>query len=112
MLLLSIWITFAGWIADFDLGYQGAVLTMPSFGRAFGQCQQVADPASGVAVEHCALSALQSSLTNLSMPSFVVGASLVGVLGTWFGRRQTIQTACMSGASSTTWSASVLVVLV
>src|ERR1700761_4474586 len=83
MLLFSIWISFAGWIANFDLGYQGAVLIMPSYGRAFGHCQQVTDPVTGDVVEHCALSALQTSLTSVSMLFFAVGAALAGYLGTW-----------------------------
>ena len=79
MLLFSAWIAFAGWIANFDLGYQGAVLIMPSYGRAFGHCQQVPDPVTGIAMEHCSLSALQQSLISIQTLFFAVGAALAGL---------------------------------
>ncbi|KEF55713.1 uncharacterized protein A1O9_08463 [Exophiala aquamarina CBS 119918] len=63
---------------------------MPSYGRAFGHCQQVSDPVTDIAV----LSTLQTPLTSIPMLLFAVGASLAGLLGTWFGRRHMIQMAC------------------
>lgn len=94
MILFAAWIAFAGWICNFDQGYQGAVLIMQSYGRAFGHCAQVPDPATGATVEVCALSALQQSLTGVQTLFYAAGAALAGVTGTWLGRRDNIRLAC------------------
>ncbi|OQV05056.1 hypothetical protein CLAIMM_09854 [Cladophialophora immunda] len=94
MLLFSIWIAFAAWMVNFDLGYQGAVLIMPSYNRAFGRCAPVPHPATGATMELCSLSALQQSLISLQTLFYAVGAATAGPVGTWLGRRHTIQVPC------------------
>ncbi|KIW93326.1 uncharacterized protein Z519_05931 [Cladophialophora bantiana CBS 173.52] len=94
MVFFAAWIAFAGWICNFDQGYQGAVLIMQSYGRAFGHCTQMPDPGTGAMVEVCALSATQQSLTGVQTLFYAAGAALAGVTGTWLGRRDNIRLAC------------------
>lgn len=96
MLLFSIWIASAAWMVNFDLGYQGAVLIMPSFNKAFGHCSptSIPNPANGATVELCSLSALEQSLISLQTLFYAVGAATAGPVGSWLGRRHTIQVAC------------------
>ncbi|EXJ69323.1 uncharacterized protein A1O5_07359 [Cladophialophora psammophila CBS 110553] len=94
MVFFAAWIAFAGWICNFDQGYQGAVLIMQSYGRAFGHCTQMPDPGTGVMVEVCTLSATQQSLTGVQTLFYAAGAALAGVTGTWLGRRDNIRLAC------------------
>lgn len=94
MFLFAVWIASAAWVVNFDLGYQGAVLIMPSYNMAFGHCQQVPKTATGATTEQCSLSALQQSLVGLQTLFYAVGAATAGPVGTWLGRRRTIQVAC------------------
>jgi sugar porter (SP) family MFS transporter len=95
MFLLAIWVSFAAWIANFDGGYGGIVLVMPSYQKAFGHCQQTIDPETGTAIETCALTALQQSLVGISVLFMGLGSISAGVLGPKIGRRGTIQVSCL-----------------
>jgi sugar porter (SP) family MFS transporter len=79
------------WIANFDYGFSGIVLAMPSFNQAFGSvCTTQLDAVSGVATEVCKLSSLQQSLLSVSALFQALGAALSGVTGTFVGRRGTV----------------------
>ncbi|KAJ5381026.1 mfs monosaccharide transporter protein [Penicillium cataractarum] len=94
MVILSVWMSFAAWIANFDNGYGGTVLIMPSFKKAFGHCHVATDPTTGVMIEECSLSALQQSLIGVGSLFMAVGGAFAGVTGTYIGRKGTIQFAC------------------
>jgi hypothetical protein len=56
-----------GWIANFDYGFSGIVLAMPSFNQAFGSvCTTQLDAVSDVTTEACKLSSIQQSLLSVS----------------------------------------------
>ncbi|KAJ6014610.1 mfs monosaccharide transporter protein [Penicillium herquei] len=95
MFFLTICVSAAAWIADFDNGYAGTVLIMPSYKKAFGHCSHVPDPATGATTETCVLTTLQQSLISLSILFMAVGGALAGFFGAMFGRRATIQIACL-----------------
>lgn len=94
MLRLSLWVSFAAWIANFDNGYTGTVLIMPSYRRAFGSCEQLTDPATGNITEHCSITPLQQSLISLNYLFTGIGGGLFGVSGKYTGRRGAIQIGC------------------
>ncbi len=91
MLLFSLFIALSAWIANFDLGYGGIVLLMPSFNRAFGPCQMVPDPITGESVELCQVTATQQSLISLTQLFGALGGILSGISSTYLGRRGTVQ---------------------
>lgn len=94
MLRLSLWVSFAAWISNFDTGYAGIVLIMPSYKRAFGSCEQVLDPATYANIEHCTLTPLQESLISLNFLFVALGGGVAGVTGQHCGRRGAIQIGC------------------
>jgi SP family sugar:H+ symporter-like MFS transporter len=94
MLLLAFWLSFAAWIANFDSGYQGTVLIMPTFNKAFGHCQQVPDKVTGALTEICKLSTLQQSLVGVNVLFIALGGGFAALTGSYLGRRGTIQFAC------------------
>lgn len=94
MIWLSLWVSFAAWIANFDNGFSGTVLIMPSYRRAFGTCSQVLDPASGKAFEQCSITPLQQSLVSLNFLFIAVGGGISGLSGRYIGRRGSIQIGC------------------
>ena len=94
MTVFAAWISFAAWIANFDTGYGGIVLIMPSYGRAFGHCQMTPDPRNGNMIEMCTLSATQQSLVSVTSLFIALGGATAGVAGNYLGRRGTIQTGC------------------
>lgn len=95
MMFFCAWISFSAWIANFDNGYSGIVLIMPSFIKAFGHCHMGPNPlAGGKVMMMCHLSALEQSLISVSSIFMALGAILAGVTGHYFGRRGTIQFAC------------------
>lgn len=93
MIYFALWISFSAWIANFDSGYQGVVLIMPSFNKAFGTCKMVPDPTTGSSIEVCMLSATRQSLTGLTSLFLALGGVLAGSTGHYIGRRGTIQCA-------------------
>ena len=95
MLVFASCISFAAWIANFDNGYVGTVLIMPSFKKAFGHCGQMHDPAMNTVVHGCALTALQQSLVSVGFLFMACGGAFAGLLGSYVGRRMTIQIACV-----------------
>ncbi|KAJ5929471.1 hypothetical protein N7454_006421 [Penicillium verhagenii] len=95
MLLLTICVSGAAWIAEFDNGYAGIVLVMPAYKKAFGHCQQVPDPVTGASLEQCSLTTLQQSLISVSILFMAVGCAFAGIFGSMLGRRATIQIACL-----------------
>ncbi|CAG8388714.1 unnamed protein product [Penicillium salamii] len=95
MLRLSLWVSFAAWIANFDNGYSGTVLIMPSYKRTFGSCEQVIDPETYANIEHCTLTPLQESLISLNYLFIALGGGLAGLTGQYCGRRGSIQVGCM-----------------
>ncbi|KAJ5706999.1 mfs monosaccharide transporter protein [Penicillium malachiteum] len=95
MFYLTICVSSAAWIANFDNGYAGIVLIMPSYQKAFGHCSQVPDPATGTTTETCVLTTLQQSLIGLGILFIAVGSALAGFFGAILGRRATVQIACL-----------------
>lgn len=91
MIFFCAWISFAAWIANFDAGYSGIVLIMPSFNKAFGHCGMGPNPMTGKVMMMCQLSATQQSLISVSFLFMALGGALAGVTGNYFGRRGTIQ---------------------
>jgi SP family sugar:H+ symporter-like MFS transporter len=94
MLRLSLWVSFAAWISNFDNGYSGTVLIMPSYNKTFGSCEQVLDPETYAHIEHCTLTPLQQSLISLNYLFIAVGGGVAGLTGQKFGRRGAIQVGC------------------
>lgn len=95
MLRLSLWVSFAAWIANFDNGYTGTVLIMPSYRRAFGTCIELMNPMTNEPVEHCSLAPLQQSLISLNYMFIGIGGGLSGITGRYTGRRGAIQIGCV-----------------
>jgi sugar porter (SP) family MFS transporter len=95
MLRVSLWAAFAAWIANFDNGYSGTVLIMPSYKRAFGTCEQVLDPNTYTRIEDCSLTPLQQSLISLSYLFIALGGGVSALTSHRFGRRGAIQVGCM-----------------
>lgn len=95
MVYLTICVSGAAWIAEFDNGYSGIALVMPAFQKAFGHCEQVPDPAIGGTNEQCVLTTLQQSLISVGILFMAVGCALAGFFGSVLGRRATIQIACL-----------------
>ncbi|OGE57449.1 hypothetical protein PENARI_c002G08751 [Penicillium arizonense] len=95
MLRVSLWAAFAAWIANFDNGYSGTVLIMPSYKRAFGTCERVLDPNTYIRIEDCSLTPLQQSLISLSYLFIAIGGGVSALTSHRFGRRGAIQVGCM-----------------
>lgn len=68
------------------LGYSGIVLLMQPFHAAYGICGPVQAP-DGSMITKCTLTALQQSLTSLSILFIGLGAAIRGVVGNYLGRR-------------------------
>lgn len=81
MFLLALWLAWAAWIVNFDNGFAGVVLIMPSFNKAFGTC----------IAGQCALDATRQSLIAVSFIFAAVGAGIAGPLGSWLGRKRVIR---------------------
>ncbi|KAG0156077.1 hypothetical protein PDIDSM_3253 [Penicillium digitatum] len=94
MLRLSLCVSFAAWISNFDNGYAGTVLIMPSYKHAFGSCEQVLDPNTYAKIQHCSLTPLQQSLISLNFLFIAMGGGIAGVTGQYIGRRGSIQAGC------------------
>ncbi|KAJ5381750.1 uncharacterized protein N7496_004178 [Penicillium cataractarum] len=94
MLRLSLWVSFAAWIANFDNGYTGTILIMPSYRKAFGTCHELLDPTTGQIVEHCSITPLQQSLISLNYMFIGIGGGLSALTGRYTGRRGAIQIGC------------------
>ncbi|KAJ5921297.1 hypothetical protein N7466_009623 [Penicillium verhagenii] len=94
MLRVAIWVSFAAWIVNFDNGYTGTVLIMPSYKKSFGTCTQLMDPKTGTIVEQCSITPLQQSLISLNYMFIGIGGGLSGFTGRYFGRRGTFQIGC------------------
>ena len=95
MLRLSLWVSFAAWIANFDNGYTGTVLIMPSYRRAFGTCTELMNPMTNEPVDHCSLAPLQQSLISLNYMFIGIGGGISGITGRYTGRRGAIQIGCV-----------------
>ncbi|KAJ5586412.1 hypothetical protein N7450_006199 [Penicillium hetheringtonii] len=96
MLRLTLWIAFAAWIFNFDHGYTGAILIMPSYKKAFGTCTtHLLNPSTGAIVEHCTITPIQQSLISLNYLFTGIGGGLSGVTGQYTGRRGGIQIGCI-----------------
>jgi sugar porter (SP) family MFS transporter len=94
MIVLSIWVSFAVLIASFDQGFAGIVLIMPSYQTAFGHCHQIHDSQGGT-ITQCDLTTLQQSLISVALLFQAIGSATTGLLGYKFGRKTTIQIACV-----------------
>lgn len=95
MLRLSLWIAFAAWLANFDNGYTGTVIIMPSYKKAFGTCSSLMDTKTGLVVEQCSITPLQQSMISLNYLFIGIGGGLSGITGRYFGRRGSIQVGCV-----------------
>ncbi|OQU97867.1 hypothetical protein CLAIMM_03744 [Cladophialophora immunda] len=98
MVLFSLFISLAGWIFNFDLGYGGTVLQMQSYRKSFGQCGPVTDPETGETAVVCSQTALQQGLVSLTLLFVALGGALSGIAGTYLGRRGTIQVGALLAA--------------
>jgi sugar porter (SP) family MFS transporter len=94
MLRLSLWVSFAAWISNFDNGYAGTVLIMPSYKKTFGTCEQVLNPETYEHIQHCTITPLQESLVGLNYLFIALGGGIAGLTGQKFGRRGSIQVGC------------------
>ncbi|KAJ5663343.1 hypothetical protein N7507_004074 [Penicillium longicatenatum] len=94
MLRVALWVSFAAWIVNFDNGYTGTVLIMPSYKKAFGTCTQLMNPKTNEIVEQCSITPLQQSLISLNYMFIGIGGGLSGFTGRFFGRRGTFQIGC------------------
>lgn len=94
MLRVALWVSFAAFIVNFDNGYTGTVLIMPSYKKAFGTCTHLLDPRTNKIVEQCSITPLQQSLISLNYMFIGIGGGLSGVSGHFFGRRGTFQIGC------------------
>ena len=81
-------------MVNFDLGYGGTVLQMAPFRATFGSCSMQPNPATGKMTRVCSLSALAQSIIAISSLFTAVGSVLSGFVGTYLGRRGTIQVGC------------------
>ncbi|KAJ5104764.1 hypothetical protein NUU61_002111 [Penicillium alfredii] len=95
MIRLSIWVSFAAWITNFDNGYSGTVLIMPSYKKAFGTCHDIPNPATGGIDQQCSITALQQSLISLNFLFIALGGGVSGLAGRYVGRRGSIQIGCI-----------------
>ena len=91
MVFFSFWIALGGWLVNFDLGYTGIVLHMEPFNRAFGSC--ITNPKTHQTV--CALTAPQQSAVSVYVLWMAVGAASSSLLGSYMGRRNILQVACL-----------------
>ncbi|KAJ5986525.1 hypothetical protein N7451_010890 [Penicillium sp. IBT 35674x] len=94
MLRVALWVSFAAWIVNFDNGYTGTVLIMPSYKKAFGTCTNLMDPITNKIVEQCSITPLQQSLISLNYMFIGIGGGLSGLTGRFLGRRGTFQIGC------------------
>lgn len=94
MLRLSLWVSFAAWIVNFDNGYTGTVLIMPSYRRAFGSCRELLNPSTDKIVEDCSITPLQQSFISLNYLFIGIGGGMSGITGRYTGRRGAIQIGC------------------
>jgi SP family sugar:H+ symporter-like MFS transporter len=94
MIVFSFVIGLSSWMCNFDSGYNGVSLLMPSFNKAFGNCQIFPDKQTGALVELCTLTATQQSLTIVPLLFGTLGSILSGITGNYIGRRGTIQVGC------------------
>lgn len=95
MLFFASWIALAAWISNFDNGYAGTVLIMPSYKRAFGTCVATTDPATNETTTTCTLSATQQSLISVASLFMGLGGILSAPTGHYLGRRRTVAFACI-----------------
>lgn len=103
LIFFSLWIGFAGWIINFDIGYTGTVYQMQPFNKAFGRCTMVpanmlpgSPPGAQGLVESCSLSATAQSV-GASVPILFMGlgACLSGITGHYLGRRGALELASL-----------------
>jgi SP family sugar:H+ symporter-like MFS transporter len=71
--------------------YGGTVLQMEAYRRSFGHCAPQTDPFTGRTAEVCRQTALQQGLVSLTLIFIALGGAMSGVVGTYLGRRGTIQ---------------------
>ncbi|CAI7651797.1 unnamed protein product [Penicillium bialowiezense] len=91
MIMLAIWVSIAVFIAAFDQAFAGAVLIMPSYKSAFGHCESTPDSQGA----ECTLTTLQQSIISITLLFQAFGSATTGLLGYKFGRKTTIQVACV-----------------
>lgn len=74
---------------------------MPAYRRAFGRCAPRTDPITGVTAAVCSQTALQQGLVSLTLIFVALGGLVSGIVGSFFGRRGTIQAgAIIAGAGA------------
>ena len=98
MLIFSMWIGFAGWALQFDLGYTGIVLRMTPFNEAFGHCamKTLHEGPTSVTRRVCELNATAQSLqSSIHLLFMALGAGVAGITGHYLGRRRTLQLGCL-----------------
>ena len=94
MIVFAIWVCLFGWLANFDSAFGGIVLVMEPYKKAFGKCTQTTGP-DGIMTETCSMTALQQSLTQLTVLFMSVGGFLSGLVGDHIGRRGGLQVGCL-----------------
>lgn len=74
---------------------------MPAYRRAFGRCAPRTDHITGVTAVVCSQTALQQGLVSLTLIFVALGGLVSGLVGSFFGRRGTIQAgAILAGAGA------------
>lgn len=94
MLRVSLWVSLAAWLANFDNGYTGTILIMPSYRKAFGTCYELIDPTTAQITEQCSITPLQQSMISLNYMFIGIGGGLSALTGRYTGRRGAIQIGC------------------
>lgn len=92
----QLWILFSDVVVgELELtslpGFGGTVLQMDSYRKSFGHCGPKTDPKTGLTSVVCSQTALQQGLVSLTLLFVALGGAISGVVGTYFGRRGTIQ---------------------
>ena len=95
MTLLAVWVAFAGWVLNFDIGYTGIVLQMQPFNKAFGHYSYVPAmvTAKGEVPAHhlWELSATQQSLSSIYVLFMALGGGVSGITSNYLGRKGALQ---------------------
>lgn len=90
-------LSFAAFICNFDTAFAGAVLVMPSFGKAFGHCSTEHNASSSTvpAREVCTLTVYQQSIISLTTIFVGIGSLVSGPASSILGRQRSIQGGCV-----------------
>ncbi|EXJ64254.1 hypothetical protein A1O7_00590 [Cladophialophora yegresii CBS 114405] len=98
MILIALYVSLAGWIFNFDLGFGGTVLQMAPYRKSFGRCAPKTDLETGITAVVCSQTALQQGLVSLTLLFVALGGAISGITGNYLGRRGTMQVGALFAA--------------